>query len=408
MRIGLLQGMILVVCICALMTGCVGRAGVSEPISEASGPFDVTPDEAATPSPFPSPTPVMTEEPATPLPEPTFTPAPTATPGPPPRIVGSYPIHGDEAVSPDHALVIEFDMPMDPGSTEAALSISPTVPGEVRWASDKRLTFVPDGGWPANEGGYEVVLSVAAHSAQGTPLSEPFSLHFDLGGRGMPIPVLMYHRISVLPDDATALQRTWTVSPDAFAEQMRYLAREGWHSIFPAQIDAYFAQGEPLPIRPVVISMDDGYRDVYTTARPIFIETDLRPVLFVIPEYAGGGYAAYLDWPMLQELVADGFGIGAHSWDHSDLRTVADSGLPRQIVESRAVLEEHLGITVDAFCYPYGSFDERVLQALADAGYTTAFTLNPGAYQPPASPYLLNRLLVTYETTLAEFADLLP
>jgi peptidoglycan/xylan/chitin deacetylase (PgdA/CDA1 family) len=309
-------------------------------------------------------------------------------------------------VPADRPLAIEFDMAMDRASVEVALHISPTLAGEFLWPSDRRVLFMPAGAWDATTGGYEVTLAAGTHSAEGGTLAEPFRLRYGAGGRGAPIPVLMYHRIQDLDASATSLQRTWTVSPDAFAAQMRYLAEHGWHSVSPAQVAAYLGHGEPLPARPVVISMDDGYREVYTTAYPILAETGLLPVLFVVPQYMG--YGAYLDWPMLEELAAAGFAVGAHGYDHSDLRKAPDSDLPRQIVQSRAVLEERLGITVDSFCYPYGSYDRRTLDALAAAGYTTAFTLNPSAYQPYGDPYRLNRLLVTYETALSEFADLLP
>jgi len=187
---------------------------------------------------------------------------------------------------------------------------------------------------------------------------------------------------------------------------MRYLAKNGYHTITPAQLVAYLTEGEPLPDRPIVISMDDGYKDVYESAHPILSELGLVPILFIVPEYIG--YGAYLDWAQLQELVASGYAIGAHGYDHSNLRKADDQELEHQIVDSRDILAERLGVTVDAFCYPYGSYDERTLAMLAEHGYTSGYTLNRSIYQSADAVLRMNRLLVTYDTSIEAFRELLP
>jgi hypothetical protein len=63
--------------------------------------------------------------------------------------------------------------------------------------------------------------------------------------------------------------------------------------------------------------------------------------------------------------------------------------------------------TVDTFCYPYGSYDARTLKTLREQNYRSAFTLNPTSYQVPGDLFRLNRLAVTYEMTLDDFAELL-
>ena len=222
----------------------------------------------------------------------------------------------------------------------------------------------------------------------------------------MPVPVLMYHHILSLDEGATEGQRTWTVSPEAFADQMAYLTEHGWQSITPAELAAYLTEGAPLPPRPIVISMDDGYKEVYGTALPVFTRTGLRPVLFIVPHYLG--YGAYLNWSQLGKLASVGFSVGSHGNDHSDLCKVDDAELQRQVGDSRTLLAERLDIGIDAFCYPFGSYDDRTLAALATNHYSIAFTLNPSIFQSPTRCYRLNRLRVTYDMTLEEFTGLLP
>ncbi|MHB1295446.1 MAG: polysaccharide deacetylase family protein [Anaerolineae bacterium] len=366
--------------IVALLTGCVeSSAGDPAPTLE------VRPTARPTPSPAP-----------------TLTAAPTATSAPAPHVVAGYPIEGDLAVNPDLPIVLVFDQPMDPEATAAGLHISPAVAGRVTWTSERALAFQPDVPW--SEPAYELRLDAGAAAAWGTPLAEPYILRFGAGGPGVPVPTLMYHHLAELAEDAGESARTWTVSPAAFAEQMAWLADHDWHSITPSELAAYL-QGAPLPARPVIISMDDGYREVATVAWPVFRRTGLRPVLFVIPSHCG--YRAYLDWPDLETLVADGAAIGSHTYDHVNLRQVGDDALAHQLGDSRAVLEERLGVRVDALCYPYGGYDARILDAVATYGYSTAFTLSQGVLQQPGEPYQMQRLLITYTTTLDAFAELL-
>jgi len=385
---------LLVVIAASLMTltACNGQT-----VSVAEAPT------AALASPTPSLTATQTPPPtATPLP--TDTPFPTPTLPPPPRVVASYPVSNDFAVDPTWPVRIVFDQEMDMASVADALSITPWVEGEMHIASPRELLLVPNDGWTAE--GYEIVVTTAATDPWGQPLREPFTLTFETTGSSLVLPILMYHRLAELDADATELQRTWTVKPDAFAEQMRYLARQGYHSIAPSDLYAYWQDQVPLPPKPIMITMDDGYADLYTVAMPVFLETGLRPVLFIMPKVLG--YGMYIDWDQLQELVDIGCTIGCHSYDHKNLRELDKEGLRYEIIDSRKTLEERLGTTIDSFCYPYGSYDQRTLDLLVEDGYTTGFTLNPTYYQRADSPLLLGRLRVDYDMSIDAFVELLP
>lgn len=382
-----------------LASGCVrstaDTAAAGTAAAELAAP--VGPPATATPAIEPSP-------PPSPTPSATPTAAPTPTPLPPVRVVASHPIDGDQALVPDRPLVIVFDRPMNAEAVAGALTLSPAVEGVVEWPEPNRMVIHPSEPWA--EGEHTLSLAPGPLGNLGEPLEAPLVLRYGVGGRGVPVPILMYHAIEDLDEDAGASKRTWTVSPGAFAEQMAYLQAEGWTSIAPGQLATYLTAGEPLPPKPVIISMDDGYKEVHSVVYPLLKDTPLRPVLYIPPDHIG--LRAYLDWDQLKELVDAGFLLGTHGYDHTDLRQAPDADLPRQVGGSKEVLEEALGVTIDSFCYPYGSYDERTLAALEAHGYTSAMTLNPFVYQVPGDPLRLSRLLVAYDTTLEEFTELLP
>jgi N-acetyl-anhydromuramyl-L-alanine amidase AmpD len=62
----------------------------------------------------------------------------------PPKIVSTFPASNQIAVPAYKNIMIQFDYPMDHGSTDSAFSITPSVAGTFSWSSDsKMLTFHP-------------------------------------------------------------------------------------------------------------------------------------------------------------------------------------------------------------------------------------------------------------------------
>ncbi len=337
---------------------------------------------------------------------PTLVPTPSPSPTPQPAsVVASFPIDGDGAVLPERDIVLAFDQPMDEASLRAAWQISPAITGSITLSGGLHMCFASEIPW-ASGISYEATLRDSAHSVDGGALAEPFTVRFRTDGRGAPIPILMYHRIEELGEDASEGMRTYTVSPESFEEQLRYLRDHGWQSIGPEALESYLLRGKPLPARPVMLSMDDGYAEVYSEALPLCRQYGITPTLFIVPTYIG--YGDYLDWDELEELVEAGFWVGSHGWDHANLRAADDEALHQQLRDSRQVLEEKLGITITAFSYPYGAYDERTLALLAEYDYALAVTLNPLAWQDPARPYRLNRLCVPYDMSLETFTRLFP
>jgi peptidoglycan/xylan/chitin deacetylase (PgdA/CDA1 family) len=70
--------------------------------------------------------------------------------------------------------------------------------------------------------------------------------------------------------------------------------------------------------------------------------------------------------------------IGSHGLTHTDLTKADDLTLTSEVAGSRAVLAELTGAPVDGFCYPYGTLDQRAVDAVRHAGYTYACAIDPG------------------------------
>jgi len=102
---------------------------------------------------------------------------------------------------------------------------------------------------------------------------------------------------------------------------------------------------------------------------------------FGVPLDAGHLQRSVLNWDDLRELSRNGVTIGAHSVHHTCLPEMETGEVKREICESKRMLQEGLGRTVQFFAYPYGLVGPRpesLTRIVADAGYVNAFTLNVG------------------------------
>src|SRR5260370_8429546 len=99
--------------------------------------------------------------------------------------------------------------------------------------------------------------------------SLPHTRVIPLGRSSISVPILMYHYIRPAPSIYTDyLGYRLTVTPGDFTAEMDWLASRGYHPIDFSHLRAYFSGVMPLPAKPVGITFDDGYSDLYTTLSP--------------------------------------------------------------------------------------------------------------------------------------------
>jgi peptidoglycan/xylan/chitin deacetylase (PgdA/CDA1 family) len=76
--------------------------------------------------------------------------------------------------------------------------------------------------------------------------------------------------------------------------------------------------------------------------------------------------------------------IGSHGIDHRDLAALSSEDLRRELLVSRVRLSAICARSVDAIGIPFGSYNSRVLRAIAEAGYTEAYTSDGLSFDPHA------------------------
>ena len=242
--------------------------------------------------------------------------------------------------------------------------------------------------------GQQAVPAVATVPLQPDPMREPLLPPPDGVTRTIKLPILMYHYISELPPDADKIRRGLTVTPATFEAHLKYLKEAGYETISLHQLMLHLTRGEPLPPKPIILTFDDGYRDVYENAFPLLTRYGFKGTFFLITNFIDEGRPLYLTWEQVKEMAAAGHEIGAHSRDHPDLRGRDIDFLVWQILGSKEAIQNGAGITPRFFSYPSGKYDENVIAVLASAHYWGAATVIQGVDQSSATPFELQRIRI--------------
>jgi peptidoglycan/xylan/chitin deacetylase (PgdA/CDA1 family) len=210
-----------------------------------------------------------------------------------------------------------------------------------------------------------------------------------LDGGGM-LRVLMYHRVNRPRIDA------YTIPPGRLQRHLALL-RDRYEVVSPDIVLRSIEGRSPLPDRAVLLTFDDAYRDHYENAYPLLRDLGLQALLFVPTDHisdrgTGKGYrhvdtsSQYpaLDWADLREMQ-DVFTIGSHGMSHQMLTELPRTEAAVEIVESKRLLEERLGVTVSFFSYPYGTpeaYDQDLETLVRAAGYRASFVTVGGLNSP--------------------------
>jgi peptidoglycan/xylan/chitin deacetylase (PgdA/CDA1 family) len=244
--------------------------------------------------------------------------------------------------------------------------------------------------------------SSPAHPQPLSPLSTPSPTGVPLPDEAR-VPILMYHYVSELPENADIYRRDLTVSPADFGEQLQYLADEGYHPISLSDIHLYLTRGIPLPEKPVVLSFDDGYVDAYEIVFPLLLEYGFTGTFFVLATPAHLASPHYLTWDQMKEMSEAGMDIEGHGRDHINLTLEAYESLVYQILGVREAVEAHTGRAPLFFCYPSGCYDDDVIAVVEGAGYWGAVTTEWGWTHTLDGAYVMPRIRMRGADTLADF-----
>ncbi len=246
--------------------------------------------------------------------------------------------------------------------------------------------------------------------------------------KNIKLPVLMYHHIDSgagIPA-GDGVGHGLRVSPQVFEKQLQYIQSKGYATINSDDLYAFMEFGVALPINPILLTFDDGYKDNLQQALPILQKYNMIGDFGIVTGVVGTG--EYMNWDDHKILLKAGNSISSHTVNHcylainvnpktgtlgpfqsSPTDDTAGQICPRftfggqlntgqirgELKQSRDDIEKNLGTKTHFLIYPFGKYNPQVIQIAKDLGYSMATSVEPqydGVIDLLNNPFAIHRI----------------
>ena len=154
----------------------------------------------------------------------------------------------------------------------------------------------------------------------------------------------------------------------------------------PVALDAYVSAlqlGQAPPTNAVILTFDDGFRDVYENALPLLQKHSIPFTVFLTTDFVGHK-ADMMTVEQVKAMAGNALvGWGAHGVTHRLLTSLPSAEAEEEIAQSLDKVAEWTGRPVSLFCYPDGAYTPAIQNMLAQRGVmgacTTGRQLNSGS-----------------------------
>ena len=196
------------------------------------------------------------------------------------------------------------------------------------------------------------------------------------------IPIIGLHSIE---DHIEAAIELYTSNFDALC---KVLKEYGYETITFTDLLNYIDFGKALPEKPVIITSDDGYQDIYTNGFPILKKYGYKMTVFLVTGAIGEKDVdrktnAYFNkrtnvirpiliWPEIEEMYEYGCEFLSHTVNHVRLGLAPDEEVLYELTKSKKDIESHLGNKVLFFAWPYDNYSPSKWYLIPKAGYRGA------------------------------------
>lgn len=235
-------------------------------------------------------------------------------------------------------------------------------------------------------------------------------IQIDFCANPSPIPILVYHQIDAAAPKGAPF-RSLSVSPSAFARQMKLLHLLGYQGLSMSALMPYLTGEKQGKV--VGITFDDGYLNNLTHALPVLQRHGFSATCYAVSQRLGQTnvwdqaqgvvQTPLMDADQLRQWVAGGQEVGAHTRHHVDLTKCDTPTCLEELTLGRTELEGVTGSAVIHFCYPYGQYTAEHVTMARQAGFETVTTTQRGRVARGADRCQLPRVPVLRSTTLPVF-----
>ena len=194
------------------------------------------------------------------------------------------------------------------------------------------------------------------------------------------IPIVGFHEVEPY------IQNPIELPTGCFDALCATLKNYGYQTITFQDLLDYLDYGKALPEKPVILSSDDGYQDIYTYAFPILKKYGYKMTVFLITNYIGNSekdrqtnsfdknrsgvpVRPILIWPEVQEMSKYGCEFLSHTASHLRMGGASADQIINELVVSKNAIESHIRKPCLLFAWPYDNYSDYAATFISKAGY---------------------------------------
>lgn len=170
--------------------------------------------------------------------------------------------------------------------------------------------------------------------------------------------------------------------------------RRGYTFIFISELIAALNGQGTLPTKPIILTYDNGYMELYTVAHPVIQNYGIKCNVAIISNmqstpqgtlYSVSSPTDYAGWANLQKMAATGlYEFHNHTQTHNNLATITSAQRIAEFQNCYNAMVQYLGAHVpppslQSLIYPNGNYDSATLQDVKNFGFGVAFDYMAGA-----------------------------
>ena len=210
-------------------------------------------------------------------------------------------------------------------------------------------------------------------------------------GKGNGIAVLNYHFTISDEEKSSCSPSSICMNENLFDEHLKYIKENGFYTATLKELEDYLDGKIDLPKKSVVITIDDGW--FVSRAISKLEKYDLHGVLFLI-----GSLAPVTDY------ASKNLEIASHTWNlHGAYGSLVNASFDT-IIEDLSQSKSSLNGT-PYFCYPFYQYDNHVIEALKQTGFTMAFAGGGVKARRGVDKYKVPRIVVGGNDSVATLAS---
>jgi peptidoglycan/xylan/chitin deacetylase (PgdA/CDA1 family) len=222
--------------------------------------------------------------------------------------------------------------------------------------------------------------------------------------------ILMFHRVVQVRNKLGTAHRDYTleITPHFLEKTILKYKNDGYRFVDLYQVQKMLKNNHIFSKKFVCFTFDDGFRDNFELAYPIFKKHNCPFAIYVSVGFVDKTASvwwenalqeAQMDLPMTHEqlkILANEplCTIGSHTISHKQLTKLSDNEQFNEIYNSKKLLEEITGKEVVHFSYPGGFYNQQIMRIAENCGYQSAVRNFGDTVRKNHNPFELNRRFV--------------